>query len=259
MATILRDLSYQYQWLYDGISRLAAVAVGGEEAFRRLPLEGLDIDADAKVLDLCCGSGQATNVLTSRSQDVTGLDASPRSIARAKRNVPQATYVEAWAETMPFADETFDLVHTSAALHEMQPEQLRQILREVYRVLCPGGIFTLVDFHQPTNLLFKPGLALFFWLFETETAWQLLQTDLRQELVAAGFQICRQHLYAGGSLQVIQAQKAIAEEVEDLEVREEPEATQAVEGTTVPESGAEPTDPEPTDAGETPEETEVAN
>lgn len=225
MATFLRDLSYQYQWLYDGISRLAAVAVGGEEAFRRLPLEGLDIDSDAKVLDLCCGSGQATQVLTARSRDVTGLDASPRSISRAQRNVPQATYVKAWAETMPFPDETFDLVHTSAALHEMQPDQLRQILREVHRVLYPGGIFTLVDFHQPTHLLFKPGLALFFWLFETETAWQLLQTDLRQELITAGFQIRRQKLYAGDSLQVIQAEKAIeaeAGEPKEWEDGEEP-------------------------------------
>jgi len=38
---------------------------------------------------------------------------------------------------MPFAD--FDLVHTSVAMHEMESEQLRQILKEVYRVLKPGG------------------------------------------------------------------------------------------------------------------------
>jgi hypothetical protein len=31
MATFLRDLSYQYQWLYDSFSRLAALSVGGKE------------------------------------------------------------------------------------------------------------------------------------------------------------------------------------------------------------------------------------
>ncbi|MFM9157307.1 MAG: SAM-dependent methyltransferase, partial [Dolichospermum sp.] len=36
MATIFRDLSYRYQWLYDSISQLAAVTVGGEARFRRL-------------------------------------------------------------------------------------------------------------------------------------------------------------------------------------------------------------------------------
>ncbi len=50
-----------------------------------------------------------------------------------------------------FADNQFDVVHTSVALHEMQSQQLRKIINEVYRVLKPGGVFTLVDFHAPTN------------------------------------------------------------------------------------------------------------
>ncbi|HEY9616731.1 MAG TPA: class I SAM-dependent methyltransferase [Microcoleaceae cyanobacterium] len=207
MATILRDLSYRYQWLYDGISGLAALSVGGEGRFRRLALDGLSIAADTKILDLCCGSGQATEVLVERSQQVTGLDASPRSLVRAKRNVPQAEYVEAFAEAMPFGDGQFDLVHTSAALHEMEATQLQQILREVHRVLRPGGVFTLVDFHRPTNPLFVPGVYLFLALFETETAWALLNTDLVALLQAIGFQVSKQEFHAGGSLQVIQAQK----------------------------------------------------
>lgn len=207
MATILRDLSYRYQWLYDGISSLAALTVGGEARFRQLALEGLTIDPEMRILDLCCGSGQATRYLVQRSNQVTGLDASPLSIRRSQKNVPQAEFVEGWAEAMPFDANQFDLVHTSAALHEMKPEQLRQILREVNRVLKPGGVFTLIDFHQPTNPFFTPGLYGFFWLFETETAWQLLNTDLTDELAAAGFVNSRQTLLAGGSLQRIQAFK----------------------------------------------------
>ena len=207
MATILRSLSYRYQWLYDTISRLAALSVGGERRFRKLPLTGLTLTPETKVLDLCCGSGQATSVLVEYSQNVTGLDASPLSLKRAQRNVPQAKYVEAFAENMPFADNSFDLVHTSVALHEMNPEQLQQILNEVYRVLKPGGIFTLVDFHSPTNPIFWPGVAMFLWLFETETAWQLLETDLVQLLSQIGFNVNLPKLYAGGSLQVIHGVK----------------------------------------------------
>jgi demethylmenaquinone methyltransferase/2-methoxy-6-polyprenyl-1,4-benzoquinol methylase len=139
--------------------------------------------------------------------DVTGLDASPLSIKRAQKNVPQASYIEAFAEEMPICDRLFDLVHTSAALHEMQPQQLRQILKEVYRVLKPGGIFTLADFHPPTNPIFWPGVAIFFWLFETETAWHLLKTNLPELLTEVGFVVEKSTLYAGGSLQVIQAKK----------------------------------------------------
>ncbi len=207
MATLLRDWSYRYQWLYDAIAQLSALAVGGIDRFRQLPLEGLDIDAETRVLDLCCGAGPVTQFLVARSQQVTGLDASPKAIQRARAKVPEANYVESFAEQTPFPDCQFDLVHTSVALHEMQPEQRRQILHETQRILKPGGVFALIDFHPPQLPVLWPGLALFLWLFETETAWQLLETDLVQELQAAGFGRCDRQLHAGGSLQVIQAWK----------------------------------------------------
>ncbi|WP_414573600.1 class I SAM-dependent methyltransferase [Nostoc sp. CCY 9925] len=207
MATILRDWSYRYQWLYDSISRLAALSLGGEGRFRQLALQGLTIDSDTQVLDLCCGSGQTTQLLVKLSQNVTGLDASPKSLQRARQNVPSASYVQAFAESMPFADNLFDVVHTSVALHEMQPQQLRKIINEVYRVLKPGGVFTLVDFHAPTNPIFWPGVSVFLLLFETETAWELLKTDLPGLLAETGFEVGKPTLYAGGSLQVIQAKK----------------------------------------------------
>ncbi len=207
MATILRDWSYQYQWVYDSFARLAALSVGGERRFRQLALEGVTIAPETNVLDLCCGSGQTTLFLVERSRHVTGLDASPLSLNRARKNVPQADFVEAFAEAMPFPDNQFDVVHTSVAMHEMEPQQLQQILREVHRVLRPNGCFTLVDFHQPTNPLFVPGLALFLLLFETETAWTLLRVDLIALLETIGFQMIKQTLHAGGSLQVIQVKK----------------------------------------------------
>ncbi|MBD2439093.1 class I SAM-dependent methyltransferase [Nostoc sp. FACHB-110] len=207
MATILRDLSYRYQWLYDAISRVAAISVGGESRFRQLALQGLTIHSDTQVLDLCCGSGQSTQFLVKMSQNVTGLDASPKSLQRARQNVPEASYIEAFAENIPFTENSFDVVHTSAALHEMHTEQLRQILQEVYRVLKPGGVFTLVDFHAPNNPIFWTGVSVFLLLFETETAWELIKTDLPELLKEIGFKVEKTQLYAGGSLQVIQAKK----------------------------------------------------
>jgi ubiquinone/menaquinone biosynthesis C-methylase UbiE len=207
MSTILRTWAYRYQWFYDGVSRVAALSVGGEGRLRRLVLQELSLPADSKVLDLCCGSGQVTKILVQNFRSVVGLDASPLSLKRSRQNVPEAEYVQAFAEEMPLPDNQFDLVHTSMALHEMQPDQLKQILAEVHRILKPGGIFALIDFHQPRNLLLWPGIALFFTLFETETAWQLLNQDLTALLQGAGFQILRTRLYAGGSLQVIHAQK----------------------------------------------------
>ncbi len=207
MATFLRPLSYKYQWLYDTISRLAAIPVGGEKQFRQLALENLTLNQSSKILDLCCGKGQTTKFLVNYSKQVTGLDASVYALEEAKKNVPQAHYVEGLAQKLPFDDCSFDLVHTSVALHEMTPSELDQIFAEVYRVLKPEGIFAFIDLHQPHNLLFMPGLAIFMWLFETETAWQLIRTNLPAKLSGAKLTVIDDRLYAGGSLQVIQAQK----------------------------------------------------
>ncbi len=207
MATILRTWSYQYPWLYNTISWLASLSVGGEKRFRHLALQGIKITSDTEILDLCCGGGQTTRFLVEQSQRVIGLDASSVALDRAVQAVPQAEYVEGLAENIPLSEGKFDLVHTSVALHEMETEQLEQIIEEVYRVLKPGGVFTLIDLHKPTNGLFWPSLAVFIWLFETKTAWKLLETDLVEKLTSVGFQDCQQKLYAGGSLQVIQAKK----------------------------------------------------
>lgn len=205
MTTILRDWSYRYQWFYDTVSALAALSVGGEKRFRKLFLKDLQINPEAKVLDLCCGAGQATQELVKHFSNVTGLDASPIAIKRAKQNVPQSEYVEAFAEKMPFSDRSFDLVITSTAMHEMESEQLQQIIEEVHRILTPEGQFIIIDFHRPTNPLFWLPIATFLWLFETKTAWQLLKTDLQWLLNKTGFKVESCQLYAGGSLQVLRS------------------------------------------------------
>lgn len=207
MATILREWSYRYPWLYNAVSWIAAISVGGETKLRRIAVANLKITSDMQVLDLCCGGGQTTHLLVAQSNHVTGLDASPQSIDRAAKKVPSAQYVQGWAEAMPFECDQFDLVHTSLALHEMRPVQLWRVLQEVHRVLKPGGIFALVDFHASTHLLYGSGLHLFLSLFETETAQQFIKTDLADLLTRAGFEPADQRLYAGESLQVIQACK----------------------------------------------------
>jgi demethylmenaquinone methyltransferase/2-methoxy-6-polyprenyl-1,4-benzoquinol methylase len=50
-------------------------------------------------------------------------------------------------------------------------------------------------------------VSLFLLLFETQTAWELLKTDLVGLLVETGFEVGEPTLYAGGSLQVIQGRK----------------------------------------------------
>ncbi len=92
-------------------------------------------------------------------------------------------------------------------MHEMRSAQLPQIFEEVYRVIKPGGLFILVDFHRLANPVFWAGFAVFLWLFETET-------DLGSLLAEVGWRSYNSEedqqpkLYAGDNIQVIQVQKS---------------------------------------------------
>ncbi|MFS8867747.1 class I SAM-dependent methyltransferase [Synechococcus sp. H65.1] len=207
MATFLRTWSYRFPWLYRSISRAAALAVGGYERLRRLPLQGIPIQPQDWILDLCCGPAEVTPILAQLSQNVVGLDASPKALAAARQRLPRVKFVQAFAQDLPFPADSFDWVHTSLALHELPFPELEQVLREVGRVLKPGGGLLILDLHAPCQPLLWPALALFLALFETETAWHFLQLDLPQYLQQQGWQPVRQTLHAGGALQVVQAQK----------------------------------------------------
>jgi hypothetical protein len=92
-------------------------------------------------------------------------------------------------------------------MHFMRAAQLPQIFQAVYRAIEPGGLFILVDFHRPTNPVFWAGLAVFLWLFETETdlGCLLAQVEWRSDNSEEDRQ---PKLYAGGNIQLIQVQKS---------------------------------------------------
>jgi hypothetical protein len=84
------------------------VSVGPEARLGQLAIENLTISAETKVLDFCSSTRHTTQFLVQYSHDVTGLDASPLFLQRARKNVLSANYIEAFAESMPFPDCQFD-------------------------------------------------------------------------------------------------------------------------------------------------------
>ena len=139
----------------------------------QLAVQNLTVSAETKVLDRCCGSAQTRQFLVQYFPDVTGLDAAPLSLQRARKNVPSANYyLEAFAESMPFPHCQFDRSTQQRCDARNATGAIATIFQEVYRAIKSGGLFILVDFHLPINPVLLPGLAVFLWLFETETAWK---------------------------------------------------------------------------------------
>src|SRR5262245_6810969 len=93
------------------------------------------------VLDYGCGHGMASVVVGRRGAIATGIDLSAGYVEEAQRraaaNEVVAEFVQADAESLPFADRSFDAVWGCAILHHLD---LRRAGAELRRILRPGGV-----------------------------------------------------------------------------------------------------------------------
>jgi ubiquinone/menaquinone biosynthesis C-methylase UbiE len=100
-----------------------------------------------RVLEVSCGHGGGASYLvrTLRPASYIGLDLNPTGVAfcRKRHNLPGLDFVQGNAESLPFADQSFDAVINIEASH-CYP-RFPSFLLEVARVLCPGGHFLYAD------------------------------------------------------------------------------------------------------------------
>ena len=210
MASFLRPLAYRHRWIYDTVTAVSSLSVGGVARLRGLGLEAVQdrLRPGAPVLDLCCGSGETAAPWLNAGFQVTGLDIAPRALDLAAVRHPDLTLVEGLAEDPPLPNNQFAAIQLSVALHEFPRRDREQVLRSCLRLLEPEGWLVLVDLHPAGPLLTVPQ-QLFCALFETETALAMLEDDLPGELAALGFTSIDQELLAGHALQRITAQRPL--------------------------------------------------
>lgn len=136
--------------LYDPMTKL----LGGEKARGEL-LRQAALQGHLRVLDIGCGTGTLAIGIKRLHPDlqVTGLDPDPKALARARRKVERAAvavrFEQGFAGDLPFPDASFDRVLSSFMFHHLPGEQGEKTLREVRRVLAPGGSLHLADFTRP--------------------------------------------------------------------------------------------------------------
>jgi demethylmenaquinone methyltransferase / 2-methoxy-6-polyprenyl-1,4-benzoquinol methylase len=112
----------------------------------------------AHVLDLCCGTGDMAFALRRQGDEarVTGADFSHAmlTLASAKsRGESLVTWIEADALQLPFPDNSFDLVTSAFGFRNLADYDAG--LREILRVLKPGGEFGMLECGKPTGLFGK--------------------------------------------------------------------------------------------------------
>jgi len=128
-----------FAWLYNehwGEAFLpTSLAVIEELVLPRIP-EG------ARILDLCCGTGQLANELSKRGYDVAGIDRSGEMLSYARQNAPLAEFIRADARSFA-VERAFDAVVCmfDSLNHIPDLDGLQLAFRCVLRALRPGGVF----------------------------------------------------------------------------------------------------------------------
>ena len=133
--------------LYDPLTRLF-----GFDSVRDALLRQADLQPNHRVLDVGCGTGTLAVAIKQRhgQADVSALDPDPKALTRAKRKAARAgvtvKFDQGFSDALPYADAAFDRVFSSLMFHHLSRAGKEGTLREVVRVLKPGGELHLLDF-----------------------------------------------------------------------------------------------------------------
>jgi SAM-dependent methyltransferase len=111
---------------------------------------GFDQFAGQRLLEVGCGMGTDLLQFARGGAKVTGVDLTPRSIDISRKHLKlygqSGDFAITDAESLPFADESFDVVYSNGVLHHT-PDTVGAV-REVHRVLKPGGLARVMLYHR---------------------------------------------------------------------------------------------------------------
>ena len=138
---------------YDRYARL--LSLGQDPRWRRFLVSRVEAGPGDRVLDVATGTGLvAAELIRQRGCTVVGLDQSPEMLAVARERLPDVELVEASAEGLPFADDSFDALTFTYLLRYV--DDPAATLRELARVVRPGGSIAGLEFGVPHGIWRPP-------------------------------------------------------------------------------------------------------
>jgi demethylmenaquinone methyltransferase/2-methoxy-6-polyprenyl-1,4-benzoquinol methylase len=205
--------------VYDVMNRVTTLGLDGR--WRRLAATSVVRPGD-RVLDAACGTGDLALEAARRGARVTGLDFSERMLDRARRKSTAVEWVRGDVLALPFEDGAFDVVTIGFGVRNVS--DLEAGLRELARVLRPGGRIAVLELTRPRGVLrhfyrlwFDVLIPLAGRLLPGGSAYTYLPAsvrrfpgpeDLTAALERAGFVAVRHRLLAGGIVALHAAERA---------------------------------------------------
>lgn len=205
----------RYGWLtplYDPLIRWTL----RESTFKRHLLEQAQIESYHRVLDLGCGTGTLTLLIKSHypKAEVVGIDADPKvlevAIAKAATAGLSVRFDRGMAFELPYPDASFDRVLSSLLFHHLTRENKVCTLKEVYRILRPGGELHVADWGKAPNRLMRMAFLFVQALDGCETTTDNVKGLLPVLFQTTGFEDIQEsdhYLTIVGALSLYRAQK----------------------------------------------------
>ncbi|OGH65448.1 MAG: hypothetical protein A3J66_02390 [Candidatus Magasanikbacteria bacterium RIFCSPHIGHO2_02_FULL_47_14] len=134
--------------------------------FKRKILDCTQLSDDMAVVDIGCGTGVFLEMLKRKYPRVSciGVDPDAKALSIAQRRLKRAGLAvelnQAFAQSLPLGDHSVDLCVSTLAFHHMPNEVKRQAMKEIYRVLKPGGHVVIADFGKSEGTFLRK--VLFF-------------------------------------------------------------------------------------------------
>jgi len=133
----------------------AVLSLGQEPRWRRFLVSRVNAIPGSRVLDVACGTGLVSRELARKNLRIIGLDQSPAMLRRGLEAVVTAGladrigFVLGQAQALPFPDEAFDALSFTYLLRYV--DDPAATLRELTRVLRPGGVMASLEFFEPQD------------------------------------------------------------------------------------------------------------
>lgn len=160
--SVFESIAHKYDLMNDVLS------FRRHKAWRKFTMRHMDVKPGSTALDVCCGTCDWTIQLAEASGEgsVVGLDFSQNMLEFGERKVArlgrdkQIRLIRGNAMALPFPDGSFDYATIGFALRNVP--DLEQVLREMKRVVKPGGLVVSLELSKPTWQPFK-GIYYFYF------------------------------------------------------------------------------------------------